>query len=527
MDLEKEILRICLEKGFLLDKEMLKSISLLDESSARTLIEILNNLGIKERVITRAVFHRNFEKIRSIFVNGKNRIFVEKFFINLGYSLTEMNNSPIIIDEENNNKLNNSKVKIISSPQITPKKIEVQDFVKHFKSRYEQIRNILQERNLENLTSIRRINEKKENKTVIVSILDKKITKNKNLIFDVEDLTGRAKVLVNNNRQELYNLARDVLVDEVVAFNVSGNSEILFANGLIFPDAVLPEKRKYDKDEWVAFTSDIHVGSTMFLENQFLKFIKWLNGAEGNEEQRELAKKVKYLFLVGDCVDGVGVYPDQEKFLKIKEISEQYSKLCEYLKLVRKDIKIIMSPGQHDAVWVGEPQPSISEKWAPGLYKLDNLSLVSNPCLVEINGGFKILMYHGASMHGIIEEIPEIRLNYGHNSPTRVTRELLKRRHLAPMHGSCDYIPNDKKDPMVIDILPDIVATGDQHRSEVANYNNILMIASSCWQSITPFEEKVGNNPEPCRVPLFNLKTREIKIMDFSEGYEHKPRSKL
>ena len=47
--------------------------------------------------------------------------------------------------------------------------------------------------------------------------------------------------------------------------------------------------------------------------------------------------------------------------------------------------------------------------------------------------------------------------------------------------------------------------------------NNILLIASSCWQSITPFEEKVGNEPEPCRVPLFNLKTREIKILDFSD----------
>jgi len=43
------------------------------------------------------------------------------------------------------------------------------------------------------------------------------------------------------------------------------------------------------------------------------------------------------------------------------------------------------------------------------------------------------------------------------------------------------------------------------------------LVTSSCWQSITPFEEKLGNIPEPCRVPLFNLKTREIKIIDFSD----------
>ena len=53
------------------------------------------------------------------------------------------------------------------------------------------------------------------------------------------------------------------------------------------------------------------------------------------------------------------------------------------------------------------------------------------------------------------------------------------------------------------------------------------MIASLCWQSVTPFEalgghdsgepDKVGNVPEPCRVPLFNLKTREVKILDFGK----------
>ena len=29
--------------------------------------------------------------------------------------------------------------------------------------------------------------------------------------------------------------------------------------------------------------------------------------------------------------------------------------------------------------------------------------------------------------------------------------------------------------------------------------------------------EKRGINPEPCKVPLFNLRTREVKILDFSD----------
>ena len=44
-----------------------------------------------------------------------------------------------------------------------------------------------------------------------------------------------------------------------------------------------------------------------------------------------------------------------------------------------------------------------------------------------------------------------------------------------------------------------------------------LIIANSCWQAMTAFEEKVGNNPDPCKVPILNLKTRAIKILDFSD----------
>jgi hypothetical protein len=47
-----------------------------------------------------------------------------------------------------------------------------------------------------------------------------------------------------------------------------------------------------------------------------------------------------------------------------------------------------------------------------------------------------------------------------------------------------------------------------------------LIICSSCWQSITPFEEKVGNLPDPCKVPIVNLQTGALKILDFSDNNE-------
>jgi len=84
------------------------------------------------------------------------------------------------------------------------------------------------------------------------------------------------------------------------------------------------------------------------------------------------------------------------------------------------------------------------------------------------------------------------------------------------MHSGNVYVPGENEDSLAIKEIPDILVTGDMHRTDVDIYNNILIICCSCWQSITPFEEKVGNQPDPCKVPMLNLKTREMKILDFS-----------
>ncbi|MCH7850635.1 MAG: metallophosphoesterase [Nanoarchaeota archaeon] len=505
-------------KGFLLDKEMLDLFSSLTPIGIEKVVNVISSLGINERVITKSIFLKHFERFRdiiSIDSEGTN-IDVDDFFKGTGYLKEKSDESDSISKEVESL---GAKVKLISAPAFTQKKIEVKDFVKHFRSRYEKIRAMLEEKNFENLSSLGKIGDNRGNYTVIVSVMGKRVTKNKNLFIEVEDMTGTSIVLINQNKKDVFSKGREILLDDVLAFSVSGTKDMLFANDLFYPEASLAEKRYGKTDEYIAFISDIHVGSNQFLEKNLLKFVKWLNGGEGDARQRELALKVRYLFMTGDNVDGVSVYPGQDKALEIKDMKGQYEKLVEIIKLIRTDVKIIMCPGQHDAVWVGEPQPIIGDYWAPGLYKMKNLTLVPNPAVVEINSGFKVLMYHGASMHAIIEWIEDIRLNHGHDNPTRVTREMLKRRHLAPMHGLCDYIPCED-DPMVIDIIPDIVITGDQHRSEISMYNNILMISSSCFQSKTPFEEKVGNNPDPCKVPLFNLKTREIKMLDFSDGVE-------
>jgi DNA polymerase II small subunit len=488
-----EILKICIGKGFLLDKEMLEYFNKLELNNVKEIINIFSRLGIKEKIINQKLFNKNIDKFRNFLVI------------------------------ENDSKISNKEgIKLLSIESNFSKKIDITDFIEHFKSRFEIIKGILEKKNLDNLSSIRRIGVNSGVYSIVAAVVEKRITKNKNLLIEVEDLTGNSIVLVNKENKELFNKAKELMLDDIVVFKVSGSSDMLFANDIIYPDISLENEKYGSSDSYVAFSGDFHIGSKMFLEKNLLKFIDWINGNVGDSRQRAIAKKVKYLILAGDNIDGVGIYQDQDKFLNIKSCKGQYNKLEEILKKIRKDVQIVMCPGQHDSVWVGEKQPAISNKWAPGLTSLENLHLVPNPSLIEIEDNFKILMYHGASINRFIDEIQSIRIKSGHNSPLRVVKEMLKRRHLAPTHGLMDYIPNRIKDPMVIDIIPDIIATADQHRAEVDSYNNILMVASSCWQSITPFEEKVGNIPDPCKVPLFNLKTREIKIMDFSGNDEIK-----
>ena len=517
--MNQEILKFFVKKGFLLDNEMLNFFSeLKDEEVANRIVEKIK-MASSERIITKSLVDKNLEDIEDVFysLEGEKKKIVDRFFVNLSLSV-EIKKEKFIekkeeIEEGKETKGEANQLQIVF-PYITPpRKLVVKDFVKHFRNRYMEMKSLLQERNeLQNLSSLDRITGQRQNLSVIVLVSNKRITKNKNLLFEIEDLTGRGLALVNQNKPELFQKAQDMILDDVVGLRCSGNREMLFVNDILYPDAMVLEKKKIDEEVCALFTSDLHIGSDKFFEENFLRFIDWLNGKINHKQE---IKKIKYLFFTGDNVDGVGVFPGQESSLKIKNIKDQYDKLFELLKLIREDVRIIMCPGQHDAVRVAEPQPIIDKFFAPKLHKLKNLTLVTNPCNVLLKEGFNILMYHGAGFHGLINSIESLRMNNPYNKPTQIHKHLLKRRHLAPTHSNVIYIPGEK-DPMMIRQIPDVLTTGEMHKLDVDSYNNILTIANACWQGQTPYEEKVGNHPDPCKVSMLNFKTRDIKILDFS-----------
>jgi len=520
----QEILRFCLENGLLVDKEVL---GLLNETHDLESVKLIIN-RIKsqthQKILTKTTFDKNREQVNRIFldlpVEKQKNLESLKIKLGLNIEISKEVSTQLFKPEETEKKIEEGFVSAENMPEIRSKKLEVKDFVTYFRERFIKMRNILQERGeLTNLVSINKISGNRQGISIIGMISDKKVTKNKNMLLEVEDLTGKIRVLINQNKPDLYELAEEIPLDSVIAFRGSGNNEIFFANDLFFPDLVLPERKKSDRDEYALFIGDLHVGSKLFLESNFLKFIDYLNGKIPHTPE---VKKIKYLLIAGDLISGVGIYQGQENDLNILDVEEQYARVAELLGKIRKDIKIIIAPGNHDVMRIMEPQPVLDEKYAWPIYNLKNVVLVTNPsniCIgkTEVFSGFDVLLYHGYSYHYYANNISRLMKEKAAHQPEKIMTYLLKNRHLAPSHSSTLYFPSEK-DCLMIENAPDIFFSGHTHKSGVAYYNNILIISSSCWESKTPFQEKMGNEPDFCKVPMINLKTRVVKVLDFEEN---------
>lgn len=417
------------------------------------------------------------------------------------------------------------RVSILKSFEKEPCKRSVDDFVRYFNIRFKAIERMLRERTeLTGLTSINRISGKKDRDTVSVigMILNISETKNGHFILELEDLSGVTKVLVNKDNEELIPIVKDLVLDEVIGLVGTSGGDLLFAKKILHPDIPLSkELKKSPFDHYAVFLGDFHVGSKEFLDNEFKKFLLWLNGKMGTPAQREIAKKVKYLILTGDIVEGVGIYPGQQNDLLVDNMKGQYELLAEYLKKIPSNIKIIISPGNHDTGRLAEPQLPIEKDYASSLWDLPNVIMVSNPAYVSLDvsdifSGLDVLIYHGGSLIYYSDVVPRIRAAGGQKAVDEIMKFLLKRRHLAPSHGSTLYVPDVYEDALVIDPVPDIFVTGHIHRVVSTTYRNVSCLNTSCWTAITEDQEKRGLAPQPARAILMSLKTRDVKIMNFN-----------
>ena len=387
---------------------------------------------------------------------------------------------------------------------------ELENLISYFKSRYEKLANILSKRpELRNYTKVADIDDSQENLSLILMVREIRTSKNGHKIIEFEDDTGTISILFSHNNEELFAEAEKLVKDEVVGViaNKSDDKGFAFGQQIIDPGVLrIPDK---EMDFGIVFLSDVHIGSLTFLEDAFQRFIDWINCEFGSEEQRRIAEDVKYLVIGGDIVDGIGVYPNQDKELAIKDITEQYNEAARLLGNIRSDIKIIIAPGNHDASRVAEPQPAVPEEYAKALYELDNVEFISNPGVVSLDG-INVLIYHGRSFDDLVMAVKE----FTHERNDLLMEELLKKRHLAPIYGERTPLASELEDYLVIDEVPDIFHTGHVHINTYRKFKGIHLINSGTFQTQTEFQKIYNIEPTPAEVPVIHKgKYKHIKFV--------------
>lgn len=396
---------------------------------------------------------------------------------------------------------------------------EVRDFLNLFLDRYRRLKELLRERSdyadplpLKELATL----EEGELVRVVGMVAEKKETPGGHLVIKLEDPTGQAAVWIFRGKsEELWEKAAEVIPDEVIGVEgtVRSGDKLprIVARDIVWPDLPMREHPTMAEEPVCAvLLSDLHIGSKMFLREVFERFLNWLEGKAGNASQRNLASRTKYVVVAGDLVDGIGIYPQQEEELYLHDIFRQYEEVARLLERIPDHIKLILSPGNHDAVRPSEPQPAIPKEVAGRLYELNSV-MVGNPAWISLHG-VKFLIYHGRSFDDLVSILP----GSSRNDISSMMVRLLKKRHLAPMYGGKVAMVPEERDFLVIDEVPDVLHCGHIHISGLKKYRGVWAVNSGTFQGMTSYMRERGIVPTPGIVTVIDLQKNQPSVMRFA-----------
>ena len=228
-------------------------------------------------------------------------------------------------------------------------------FLKLFRSRYEKslkilamrpdskrikkIEKIKQEYNKKRSmnTSNRRNDEESLNnssnaETILLAGLLMSRRQQKNMVeVTIDDMSGALSAVATTD--DLRNQISMLVLDQMVMLEIEskkrGRQDFLIRS-VISPEIPEHIPNKSRSESYVLLTSDLHIGSKYFMEAEFLRFIEWLSSDD------DIGSKVKFLCIAGDIIDGVGIYPNQDKELKEIDASKQ---LMYAMTIIKSDSK--------------------------------------------------------------------------------------------------------------------------------------------------------------------------------------------
>ncbi|MDC0159504.1 DNA-directed DNA polymerase II small subunit [Candidatus Nitrosopelagicus sp.] len=375
-----------------------------------------------------------------------------------------------------------------------------------FTSRFNKLKQIMSDRpeskKVRDIESVKSVTKTNDELYVWGLVSDRKSDRNITKIT-IEDLTSSMEVVVFEG--DLKETADTLLMDQFAMFRIiPAKNGGFFAKDIYLPDIPEHTTNRSKTETYAVFLSDLHVGSKFFMEEELADFINWISSAD------PIARKIRFVVIGGDLIDGVGVFPGQEKILNQTTTEEQLQKTFEVLDRIPKHIKVFLISGNHDAGRKALPQPAIPKMYNSELWDRENFFMLGNPSLVSLNG-VKVLMYHGQSIDDVVRTTPGV----SYDKPAAVMRHFLKARHLSPIYGSRTPIAPETEDMMVIDDVPDIFHSGHVHFVGLDMYKGVLIVNSGAWQRQTDFQESVGITPTPGMAIIVNLQTMKVFQKDF------------
>jgi DNA polymerase II small subunit len=343
---------------------------------------------------------------------------------------------------------------------------------------------------------------------IVAGLLMSKRTKRNEVELAIDDYTGILTAIstIEDAKKQASALALDQMV--MLELENGKGRPGLTIKSVMMPDIPdhLPNKSR--SEAYAALISDLHVGSKYFMKREFLRFLDWLSSSDD-----DIAKKIKFLCVGGDLIDGIGIFPNQDKELLEIDAAKQMNHAAQLLAKVPRHIKVLVIPGNHDLGRRALPQPAIPRKdLGEQVCGFENCMMLGNPAFVELNG-VKVLMYHGQSLDDIIATTPGL----SYSKPSEAMKVLLKARHLAPIYGERTPIAPEQEDMMVITEVPDILHSGHVHVVDVQSYRGTLVVNSGAWQSQTKYQQTMGITPTPGMAVIVNLATLQPVVYDFNQ----------
>ncbi|MCS7122611.1 MAG: metallophosphoesterase, partial [Candidatus Micrarchaeota archaeon] len=365
-------------------------------------------------------------------------------------------------------------------PSIYRTRSTIDDFISLYRSRFRAISRLFSRETddkvieIDNYEDLNTSNHQNQEISVIGMVFRKSLSKNENLVLDLEIASpdfqsfGQRKFVVVKDNPNYKEYRDNILEDDIIRVRAKWTGNIGLVRDISYPDLNMSHPfPNIQEDISIMYISDLHFGSKHVNHRAIRNLLTFLNSPTNPTSNR-----IKYLVIIGDNVEGIGVYPGQERELEIVDIEKQYREFNRFLEEIPDHIEVIFIPGNHDATRRNEPTELILED----LIWTDSYSL-PNPVYVKIHG-VDHLIYHGTSLDSYINTIPG--MNY--EDAKRAAIEILKRRHLSSIVNGNPVAPMNE-DFLVIRRLPHVLNLGHVHKAFAVNYRKTYVFNPGTFQN--------------------------------------------